>query len=190
METGADLTYSNVAEAASVQERTIYRYFPTKADLEAGLWGWILEHLTHIDLKAKGEEDLIAAMRNSFKGFDDGASLIQAMLHSRQGLKIRQGQQTERRMMFEACIAAAVPEAPPRIRTPAAAALQVLYSASAWETLRSFWGMDAAQAADVVELAIRAMLAGLRLGTRVQDEEPQQPTQPKGKSSPARPVQR
>ena len=163
METGADLTYSSVAQAADVQERTVYRYFPSKADLEAGLWGWILDHLTHVDFTAGSEEELIAAMRNSFKGFDDGAPLIQAMLHSRQGLEIRQKQQPVRRAMFEACIEAAAPQAPPLIRTRAAAALQVLYSATAWEMLRSFWGMDAVQAADTVELAIRAMLAGLRL---------------------------
>ena len=55
------------------------------------------------------------------------------------------------------------------IRTRAAAVMQVLYSAAAWEFLRSFWGMDATQAADAVELAIRALLAGLREGVWQQD---------------------
>jgi AcrR family transcriptional regulator len=169
METGADLTYSTVAEAAGVQQRTVYRHFPTKADLEAGLWGWIIEHLTHADFGARGEDELVAAMRTSFTGFDMGAPLIQAMLHSRQGLEIRLQQQAERRVMFETCIEDAVPDAPPVIRTRAAAALQVLYSAAAWEFLRSFWGMDAVQAADAVELAIRALLAGLRTGAGQQD---------------------
>ncbi len=164
METGADLTYSNVAEAAGVQQRTVYRHFPTKADLEAGLWDWIIEHLTHADFRARNEEELLAAMRTSFTGFDEGAPLIQAMLHSRQGLEIRLRQQDRRRVMFEACIEDVVPEAPPLIRTRAAAALQVLYSAAAWEFLRSFWGMDATQAADAIDLAIRALLAGLRDG--------------------------
>ena len=169
METGADLTYSNVAQAANVQERTIYRYFATKDDLEAGLWGWILENLTHFDFSARSEEELVAAMHASFKGFDAGAPLIQAMLHSRQGLAIRIKQQPARRKMFEECIEVAVPQAPPQVRARAAAALQVLYSATAWESLRSFWGMDAAQAADTIELAMRAMLAGLRLGAWQQE---------------------
>jgi AcrR family transcriptional regulator len=169
METGADLTYNNVAKAAGVQERTIYRHFPTKADLEAGLWSWIIEHLTHADMKARSEDDLVAAMRASFAGFDVGAPLIQAMLHSRQGLEIRLQQQGSRHAMFEASVEDAAPEAPPAIRTRAAAALQVLYSAPAWELLRTFWGMDAAQASDTIELAIRAMLAGLRAGAWQQD---------------------
>jgi AcrR family transcriptional regulator len=169
METGADLTYSNVAEAAGVQQRTVYRYFPTKADLEAGLWSWIIENLTHADFRARNEDELVTAMRTSFTGFDTGAPLIQAMLHSRQGLEIRLRQQAGRRVMFEACIEDAVPEAPPQVRTRAAAALQVLYSAASWEFLRTFWGMDAAQAADAIELAIRAMLAGLRAGAGQDD---------------------
>ena len=37
MEAGADLTYSAIARTAGVQERTVYRHFPAKADLEAGL---------------------------------------------------------------------------------------------------------------------------------------------------------
>jgi AcrR family transcriptional regulator len=169
METGADLTYSNVAEAAGVQQRTVYRYFPTKADLEAGLWSWIIENLTHANFRARSEDELVAAMRTSFTGFDKGAPLIQAMLHSPQGLVVRLGQQAVRRAMFEACIEDAAPEVPPEVRTRAAAALQVLYSAASWELLRTFWGMDAAQAADAVELAIRAMLAGLRAGAGQQD---------------------
>ncbi len=64
--------------------------------------------------------------------------------------------------MFRACADAVMPGAPAQDRTRLAAALQVLYSASAWELLRSFWGMDAAEAAGTVEVAIRAMLAGLR----------------------------
>jgi AcrR family transcriptional regulator len=186
METGADLTYNNVAEAAGVQQRTVYRHFPTRADLEAGLWDWIIEHLTHADLKARSEDELVAAMRTSFTGFDRGAPLIQAMLHSRQGLEVRLRQQAERRAMFEACIEDAVPEAPSQIRARAAAALQVLYSASAWELLRSFWGMDATQAADAIELAIRALLAGLRADAWQQDHSPSS-WEPEDRSQNSRP---
>jgi AcrR family transcriptional regulator len=175
MQTGAELTYSNVAEAGGVQERTVYRHFPTKSDLEAGLWNWIIEHLTYADLAARNEDELVQAMRTSFEGFDGGAPLIQAMLHSPQGLEIRLRQQDRRRAMFEATVEDAVPETPPAVRTSAAAALQVLYSAAAWELLRSFWGMDATQAGDTIELAIRALLAGLRAGARQEDHSLSRP---------------
>src|ERR1700683_5274716 len=162
MEAGTELTYSAIARAAGVQERTVYRHFPAKADLEAGLWEWITSRLTHVDFGAATADELIASMRRSFSGFDASAPLIQAMLHSTQGREVRLRQQPDRRAMFRACVDAAVPEAEPAVRERVAAALQVLYSAPSWELLRTFWGMDADQAADTIELAIRSLLAGLR----------------------------
>jgi hypothetical protein len=104
-----------------------------------------------------------AAMRESFAGFDAGAPLIQAMLHSPQGLEVRRRQQPARRAMFETSVDSAVPGLPPDVRDRAAAALQVLYSAASWDLLRSFFDMDAAEAADTIGLGIRCLLSGLRL---------------------------
>jgi len=161
MRRGADLTYASVAAEAGVQERTVYRHFPKKEDLEAVLWDWIVQRLTHADFAARDQEQLVAAMRESFAGFGADAPLIQAMLHSPQGLQVRRGQQPMRRAMFEACIDSAVPGVPPPVRDRAAAVLQVLYSAASWDLLRSLWDMDAAEAAEVIELGIRCFLSGL-----------------------------
>ena len=163
MQRGADLTYAAVAAAAGVQERTVYRHFPRKEDLEAALWDWIVANLTHADFTARTGEELVAAMRDSFAGFDADAPLIQAMLHSPQGLDVRRRQQPVRRAMFEACVDSAVPGVPPPDRARAAAVLQVLYSSASWDLLRGFWDMDAAEAADAIELGIRSLLTGLRL---------------------------
>jgi AcrR family transcriptional regulator len=165
MRQGTDLTYASVAAEAGVQERTVYRHFPKKEDLEAAVWDWIVQHLTHADFAARDEEQLIAAMRESFAGFDAAAPLIQAMLHSPQGLEVRRSQQPARRAMFQACIGSAVPGAPPEVRDRAAAVLQVLYSAASWDLLRTFWDMDAAEATDTIGLGIRCLLSGLALET-------------------------
>ena len=162
MHRGADLTYASVAAEAGVQERTVYRHFPKKEDLEAALWDWIVQRLTHADFAARDEEQLVAAMRESFAGFGADARLIQAMLHSSPGLEVRRRQQPMRRAMFQACADSAVPGAPPQVRAHAAAALQVLYSAASWDLLRNFWDMDATEAADTIELGIRSLLSGLR----------------------------
>jgi AcrR family transcriptional regulator len=163
MQRGTDLTYASVAAEARVQERTVYRHFPKKEDLEAALWTWIVQRLTHADFAARNEQQLVTAMRESFVGFGAAAPLIQAMIHSPQGLDVRRRQQPMRRAMFEACVDSAVPGAPPPVREQAAAVLQVLYSAASWDLLRSFWDIDAIEAADVVELGIRSFLSGLRL---------------------------
>jgi AcrR family transcriptional regulator len=161
MESGADLTYGAISRAAGVQERTVYRHFPTKADLQLGLWEWITSRLTRTSFAARSADELVGDMRRAFAGFDASAPLVQSMLHSPQGVEVRVRQQPARRVMFEACVASAVPDAPAEVRERAAAALQVLYSAPSWDLLRTFWEMDATQAADTIELAIRSLLAGL-----------------------------
>ncbi len=161
-----ELTFAAVARRAGVQERTVYRHFSTKDALEAAVWRWIIENLTQADLTASSEDELVSAMRRSFTGFDAGAGLIEAMLHSPQGLAIRQSQQTVRRAMFERCARSAVPGAGDDTCTSLAATLQLLYSATAWDQLRSFWGMDAEAGADLVENAIRLLLAGARQETQ------------------------
>ena len=163
LQSGGSLTYGAVAAQAGVQERTVYRHFPAKEDLESAVWSWILEHLTHVDLQPKTIDELVASMRRSFLGFEAGAPLIQAMLRSAEGLNVRLRQQPARQTMFEGSLESALPGLSPETRRQAVAALQVLYSATAWDLLRSFWGMTAAEAADVVELAIRALLDGLRV---------------------------
>jgi AcrR family transcriptional regulator len=163
MRRGADLTYASVAAEAGIQERTVYRHFPKKEDLENALWDWIVQRLTHNDFTVRDEEQLVATMRESFAGFDAGAPLIQAMLHSSQGLNVRRSQQPARRAMFEACVDSAAPGLPPQVRDRAAAVLQVLYSAASWDLLRNLRDMDAAEAADAIELGIHGFLSGLRL---------------------------
>jgi len=161
MQSGTELTYSAIAKAADVQERTVYRHFPSKTDLQTGLWEWITTRLTHTDFEPRSTDELIANMRNAFDGFDASAPLVQSMLHSPQGIEVRVRQQPGRHAMFRGCVDAAAPQVPPQVRERAAAALQVLYSAPSWDLLRTFWNMDASQAADTIELAIRSLLAGL-----------------------------
>jgi AcrR family transcriptional regulator len=161
MESGAELTYGAIARDAGVQERTVYRHFPSKADLQNGVWEWITDRLTHTDFAPGTTDDLVADMRRAFEGFDASAPLVQSMLHAPQGIEVRARQQPGRAAMFRRCVDSAVPDAEEPVRERAAAALQVLYSAPSWDLLRTFWGMDAARAADTVELAIRSLLAGL-----------------------------
>src|SRR5215469_4153397 len=85
MQARGHLAYAAVAAEAGVQERTVYRHFRTKQDLETGLWRWIVANLTGADFSATSEDELVNSMTSSFRGFDAGAPLIEAMLHSPQG---------------------------------------------------------------------------------------------------------
>ena len=162
MRRGADLTYASVAAEAGVQERTVYRHFPTKEDLEAALWDWIIGRLTHADFAAgegaagRGDAGVLRRVRRRRVPHPGDAPLAPGPGRAPQpaagaardvrGLRRQRG-----------------PGLPPQVRDRAAAVLQVLYSAASWDLLRSLRDMDADQAADAIELGIRSFLGGLRL---------------------------
>ena len=163
---GKELTFAAVARAAGVQERTVYRHFATKEDLEDAFWWSHEEHVSGPGtFDAQTLDELVANMKRSFAGFDANTAMVEAMLSSRQGMRLRLRGNDARRKMMLRCVDAAVPGLEARTLHRAAAAAQVLYSAPSWQMLRTFWGMDAVEASAVVEQALSALAEGLRRRT-------------------------
>jgi AcrR family transcriptional regulator len=165
---GKELTFAAVARAAGVQERTVYRHFATKEDLEDAFWWSHEEHVSGPGtFDAQTLDDLVANMKRSFAGFEANTAMVEAMLSSRQGMRLRLRGNDARRKMMLRCVDAAVPGLEARTLHRAAAAAQVLYSAPSWQMLRTFWGMDAVEASAVVEQALAALAEGLRRRTEM-----------------------
>jgi AcrR family transcriptional regulator len=164
IEQGQDATYAAIAAAADVQERTVYRHFPTKDELYAAFWQHVHEHRIRSSFSATDRASLLDLVAQSFRGFDRNPELVRAMLHSQQGLAVRLAPNDERQRMFAAVIATERPELGPEEQRRAAAAAQVLYSATAWEYLREYWQMDVDEIIATVQQALTAMLAGLGAG--------------------------
>ncbi|MGH8219101.1 MAG: TetR/AcrR family transcriptional regulator [Steroidobacteraceae bacterium] len=165
---GKELTFAAVARAAGVQERTVYRHFATKEDLEDAFWWSHEEHVSGPGtFDAQTLDELVANMKRSFAGFEANTGIVEAMLSSRQGMQLRLRGNDARRKMMLRCVDATVPGLEARRLHRAAAAAQVLYSAPSWQMLRTFWGMDAVEASAVVEQALSALAEGLRRRTEM-----------------------
>jgi AcrR family transcriptional regulator len=171
LERGEEPTYGTIATAAGVQERTVYRHFPSKEDLHGAFWRRV--HQQRIGVVADAE-DLPALLRlvgETFAGFSQNAALVRGILHSPQGREIRLGANDQRRRRFEKIAAKELPghKAPERRR--AAAAAQVLASALSWEYLLDYWGMGPDEATATVQQAITALFRGLGPATVRTKEE-------------------
>ncbi|MGH9270274.1 MAG: TetR/AcrR family transcriptional regulator, partial [Ilumatobacteraceae bacterium] len=107
---GREITFTRVAVAADVPERTVYRYFPNRQALIAGLF----EHVNR-RIGFDGELPTTGAAMNDmvqqvFPGFDTVAPVIDELLSSPEGRQARLGRLADRRAAAIAVVATARPD--------------------------------------------------------------------------------
>lgn len=159
---GQDLTYANVAAAAEVPERTVYRHFPTRQDLMSAVFEWVNEQAGVGTQRATTGEATTEMVRRAFLTFDDVAPVVRALLLAPEGLAARLAGNEERRAAALAVVDNDAPGLDRATRRRLAATVQLLTSAAAWQTLRDYWDMDGAEAADTVTVALALLLDGAR----------------------------
>ncbi len=155
---------ADVARAAGISERTVYRHFETRDALLEATWAMVNESIGMRAFPATAAE-LVELPLIVFPAFEQRADVIRAMLASPQGRELRLRVNKQRQV----AIRAAVRDAKPKLRDPAftrlCAAVQLLYSASGWATMRDYWGLEGAEAGRAASEAI-ATLLGVPLKTR------------------------
>ena len=161
---GQDLTYAKVAAAADVPERTVYRYFPTRQDLMTAVVAWVNERTGRP--RGQTRDEAIELVRQLFPVFDDLAPVVREVLMAPEGLAARLEDNDERRAAAHAVVDHEAAGLDPATARRVAAAVQLLTSAAAWQTLRDYWDMDGAEAAETVAVALTMLLAGARAGAR------------------------
>jgi AcrR family transcriptional regulator len=157
---GKDLTYANVAAASAVGERTVYRHFPTRQDLMAAVVEWVNQRAG--TQRARTGEEAAEMVRNQFPTFDEVAPVVRVLLLAPEGLAARLHDNDERRAAALAVVDHDAPGLDATTHRRTAAAVQLLTSAAAWQTLRDYWDMDGAEAAETVAVALSMLLEGAR----------------------------
>lgn len=160
-ESGVEPTYASVAERAQVQERTVYRHFPTKTELHQAFWQRLHAQRLQVPIAGSDLDSLLEQVAQSFRAFGENEPLVRALLHSEHGQQIRMDTNEQRRRRLEQVVGQELPELDRGARRRTAAAVHILSSASAWEYLHDYWGMSAEQAAACIQTALHAMLRGL-----------------------------
>jgi AcrR family transcriptional regulator len=154
---GDELTFAKVAVAADVPERTVYRHFPTRDALMAGLFEHANRRIGFAGELPTTRAGITAMVRRVFPGFDTVAPVVDELLRTPEGRRARLANLDERR----AAAVAAVGEMhlDPTATRRLAAVIQVLGTAAVWQALRDFWDMDGDEAAAAVTTAIDRLLS-------------------------------
>jgi AcrR family transcriptional regulator len=159
---GDDLTYANVAAAAGIAERTLYRHFPTREDLLAAVYAWANEQLGFRGTYPTDEAGLIALVRCAFPGFDALAPVINQLLIAPEGRLARLANKRSRQAGALALVHHEAPGLDPESERRLAALLSTLTAAATWQSLRDYWDMDGTEAAETAALATRLLLEAAR----------------------------
>ena len=162
IQAGEDVTFTKVAAAAEVPERTVYRHFPNRQALINALFAHVNQRIGFDGQLPTTPVEMTAMVQQVFTGFDSVAPVIDELLSSPEGRRARLEAIEHRRAAALAVVAAARPDLDDDSTRNVAAVVQVLGSAAVWRALRDFWDLDGSQAAMAVTTAIDALLTNPR----------------------------
>jgi AcrR family transcriptional regulator len=161
----ADLSFGRVAEEAGIAERTIYRHFPSKEALLDAWWRRLQASIRQGPYPETADA-LIAAGPRVFSEFDKQGEWFQASLLSPQGRAIARRANDDRTAAFRKAVRDGAGDLPEPEFTRLCAAVQALYSAGTWLTMREVWGLKGKESGRAVAEAIEVLLSEARKRAR------------------------
>jgi AcrR family transcriptional regulator len=156
-----ELTMPQVAEAANVSLRTVYRYYPTRDRLLEAAGRWIGG-----ELLAQGYPQSLDDIADSFepacREFDRHPGLVHAMALSQLGRQARSSRRVERIEAIRAALEAEVGNLTNDELRRAEAVLAYLHNMLAYTTLREEHELSGEEIGAALGWAIRTLVADLR----------------------------
>lgn len=158
-----DLTFAQVALAAGMGDRTIYRHFATKEALLAAWWAKHKEELGQPRFPETAKATISFPLR-AFPSMDKQAFVIRGAVLSAQGRAMTLSHNEARQLAFLKVARDVAPDLDPKEHEELAAIIQLLQSATAWLTMRDYWSFDGERSGAAASLAIKALLNAARRG--------------------------
>lgn len=153
-------SHEAVAKRAEVGARTVYRYFPSQADLYEGMWMLLRKHSGTIFPQT--EEQILPQVPVLFGNFDRNEKVIRAVLESPMGHRVRERGIPEGRESFQKSLAGLTKGMSAAKQRQVVAVFLAVYSAPFWELLRNRGGLDGKDAIEAAEWTMRTLLEGLK----------------------------
>jgi AcrR family transcriptional regulator len=168
----APFSHESIAAEAGVGPRTVYRHFPSRADLYAALWER-LRTTTNIRFP-QALQQILPLIASAFRSFQDHAELVRATMASEAGNDVRAQGAIEGRAAFLTSLAPHIEGLPEAEQRRLVAVCLAIYSAPFWQLLRDRGELsqDEAEEAGVWAMKVVLKAAGIDWPEQVAATEP------------------
>jgi AcrR family transcriptional regulator len=156
-----DVSMAAVAKRAKVAERTIYRHFKTRAELNIAAGEWV-ENNVFGYIPFTSPDELPDIFRTLCKRFDRHPHLARALALTRVGRSVRAGFRKHLIEQHRKAMAPLVRHLKPKEVRQAEAIAAYLNNVLAWNALREDFGMSSAEIADTIDWALTTLLKDIR----------------------------
>ena len=153
-------SHEAIAARAGVGARTVYRYFPAQSDLYEALWLRVRKQAGTIFPSLEAE--ILPQIPILFGGFDRNEKVMQAVLESPAGHRIRERGAAEGRAAFSQSLAQLTAGMSEAQKRQVVAIFLAIYSAPFWDLLRRRGGLSGGEAIAAAEWATSALIQALR----------------------------
>jgi AcrR family transcriptional regulator len=153
----AAFSHEVVAEKSGVSARTVYRHFPTQADLVRGVWQQLRDRTG--TTWPRTLEAIVPELRGLFAQFERNNALTRAMLAAAPRANYSSAGSAEGRAAFREALAPLLTGRTPGQQDQLIAQCVAIYSAPFWQMLRDRGQLSAHAASEAAVHAMSAVLA-------------------------------
>jgi AcrR family transcriptional regulator len=165
-----ELTMPQVADAAGVSLRTVYRYFPTRDALLEAAGRWIGGELLKQGYPSS-LDDVADSLERACGEFDQRPGLVRAMAMSQVGRAARHSRRRERLDAIRQALEREVAALPEGELRQAEAVLAYLHNMLAYTTIREEQHLSGEEIGEALGWAIRTLVDDLRRRNRAKERK-------------------
>lgn len=132
---GSEISHEGIGRAAAIAARTVYRHFPTRADLLAEVWEEIDSRLGLSKLPTTNSAALLAYVPELFSRLDANAAIVNALITSHTGHEMSRRTGERRLEAIEHALRAETRNIPVAERDRLVGLVRVLTSPLTWHVL-------------------------------------------------------
>jgi AcrR family transcriptional regulator len=155
-----DLSMGDVAEAAGISLRTLYRYFPDRPSLLGEAGQHVVDSL-NLPIEVHGPDAISSSFLDAARRFSTRPQLARALVQTAAGRAARSSARSQRSEAVGEALRSLTDGLDPRTARRAAAVISHLCSLQSWVSIANDTGLDDEEAQAAVAWAIDTLVAAL-----------------------------